>query len=530
MTARRISVPDLQAALTDGREIAVIDVRPPGLFNPAHLLYAVNAPLAKLELIIARLVPRRDTRLVVTDEREELSGLAAERLTRLGYTDVQVLAGGDTAWAAAGHERFAGRNTPGVVFGELVEHALHTPNISATEVKALQDRGAPLVLLDVRLPEEYEAQRIPGALLAEGVETLFRLQALAPSPDTPVVVHCGGRTRAILGAQNLIHAGIPNPVFALTGGTMEWLIAGFDVARGAGPVAPFPDAPAIALARERALTLADRVGVRRIDEATLACFEAEQGTHTLYRFDVRSVEEYAAGHRRGWRSAPGGELAARIVKYVATRGARLVLHDVHGVRDLAAAAWLHQQGGHEVYVLDQAAPAEIEAGAEAWPVLRAAGTEPVFIDEAGVASLGDAAAVFDLESSVAYARSHIAGARFAQRHELPALLRDLPGRIVVLTSADGTLAAVAAAELAQDSGRDVRALLGGTQAWRGARETGGAPGNLGDVYEGNGKAASVEARNQAFREYLDWELQLPEQWQRDGDTAMKVWQPEKEGA
>lgn len=528
-TVRSVTVAELRAALTDGHEIAVIDVRPPGIFNPAHLLYAVNAPLGRLELVIGRLVPRPDTRLVVTDEREELAGLAARRLAGLGYTDVQVLAGGTAAWAAAGHELFASRNTPGIVFGEVVEHALQTPNISARELRALQDSGAPVALLDVRLPEEFEAQRIPGGILAEGVETLFRLHALDLAPDTPIVVHCGGRTRAILGAQNLISAGVTNPVYALTGGTMEWLIADYPVEHGPGPVAPFPDAAAIARARAQAVALADKVGVRRIDAGTLARFEADQGTRTLYRFDVRSPEEYQAGHRAGWRSVPGGELAARIVKYVATRGARIVLHDRHGVRDLAAAAWLHQQGGHEVFVLEAPEPAAWEAGPEPLPVRYADGTSPVFIDAAGLRAAGAAATVFDIESSADYGRGHIAGAQFAPRADLPARIADATGAaVVVVTSRDGVLAAAAAAELARDTGRDVRALLGGTLAWQiagGAVDSGGAPGRAGDVWQKPGGDGDTDARNRHFRAYLDWEVSLVDQLRRDGDTAMRVWRP-----
>ncbi|CPR01703.1 sulfurtransferase [Bordetella pertussis] len=43
------------------------------------------------------------------------------------------------------------------------------------------------------------------------------------------MVNCAGRTRSIIGAQSLINAGVPNPVFALRNGTMGWALAGHKV-------------------------------------------------------------------------------------------------------------------------------------------------------------------------------------------------------------------------------------------------------------------------------------------------------------
>ena len=43
---------------------------------------------------------------------------------------------------------------------------------------------------------------------------------------------------------------------------------------------------------------------------------------TLYCFDVRSPEEYRAGHRAGFASAPGGQLVQATDTYAAVRNAR----------------------------------------------------------------------------------------------------------------------------------------------------------------------------------------------------------------
>jgi rhodanese-related sulfurtransferase len=99
-----------------------------------------------------------------------------------------------------------------------------------------------------------------------------------------------------------------------------------------------------------------------VDAATLRRFEAQSHERTLYRFDVRSPAEYAAGRLPGWRHAPGGQLVQATDQYVGTRGARIVLFDPAGGCDVLTAWWLLQLGGYEVYVLEQAAPQILESG------------------------------------------------------------------------------------------------------------------------------------------------------------------------
>ena len=96
------------------------------------------------------------------------------------------------------------------------------------------------------------------------------------------------------------------------------------------------------------------------------------------------------------------------------------------------------------------------------------------------------------------------------------------GRIVVLTSADGVLARLAASEL---PGRDTRVLRGGTRAWQAAglpMESGTTA--LADVtidvwYRPYDRQSGIE---QAMKGYLDWEVDLVAQVERDGDTRFRL--------
>src|SRR5256884_9156457 len=103
---RRAGAEKLRGMLLDGAELALIDVREARIFSESHLLFARSVPLSRLELRMARLVPRRATRIVLVDDGDGLAERAAAVLERHGYTDVRVLDGGNPAWAAAGYELF----------------------------------------------------------------------------------------------------------------------------------------------------------------------------------------------------------------------------------------------------------------------------------------------------------------------------------------------------------------------------------------------------------------------------------------
>ncbi|HXY98918.1 MAG TPA: rhodanese-like domain-containing protein [Stellaceae bacterium] len=517
---------ELKAMLRDGEELAILDLREEGVFAEGHLFYAASLPLSRLELRLDALVPRRGTRIVLCDDGDGLAQRAALKLMHWGYRSLAALAGGVKGWQAAGFELFSGVHVPSKAFGEFIEHEAGTPRLGAEEVKALMERGADLVVLDSRPMDEYRKMSIPGGIDCPGGELVYRFHDLVRSPETLVVVNCAGRTRSIIGAQSLINAGVPNRVAALKNGTMGWHLAGFALAHDESAHAPDPTPSGLAAARAAAARVAERAGVEIIAADALQRFRREQKSRTLYLFDVRTPEEYAAGHLPGARSAPGGQLVQATDGYMATLNARVVLVDSDGVRARMTASWLKQMGLEEVYVLDRA-----EGMSEA-------GHEPLRIlgREASVAALGarelaqlqarGEAVVVDLDPSLVYREQHIPGAWFAIRARLETALARLPERgTLVLTSRDGVLAALAAPEAQALTPRPVKVLAGGTAAWRAA----GLPLSAGEEhmadapidawYRPYDKPADVEA---AMNAYLRWEVALIEQIARDGDARFRA--------
>src|SRR5215472_7054217 len=338
-------------------EIALLDVRHEAEFATAHPLFAANMAADRIALEAELRLPRRDAPIVLYDNGEGFVPAAAEALAKRGYSNIGALAGGLKAWRDAGYELFQDVNSYAKAFGELVESRRHTPSLPADDVAALIRSGANIAILDVRRFDEYTTMNIPGSVSVPGAELVLRAGIAGPDPDTTIVVNCAGRTRSIVGTQSLINAGVPNKVVALRNGTMGWTLARHTLEHGAirrGAIGPF------AHAETNARDVAYRAGVCRIGMNDLAALRA-QATRTLYRFDVRSEEEYTAGHLNGFRHYPGGQLVQEIDMAAPVRGARIVLSDDMSIRADMTASWLAQMGW-DTFVLDGGYDGALEAG------------------------------------------------------------------------------------------------------------------------------------------------------------------------
>ncbi len=532
--ATPVSPRELKTWLRDGRELALFDVREHGLFGLGHLLFAVPLPYSRFEARRPALAPRRSVRLVLVDggEAEGPAVKAAARAKAVGYETVHVLAGGTAAWQATGHQLFAGVNVPSKTFGELVEHHHQTPSITATELKARQDRGDTLVILDGRPVAEYKRMTIPGSRCCPNGELAARAQAMIPDPAATVVVNCAGRTRSIIGAQTLRELDIPNPVFALENGTQGWQLAGLDLEHGARRF--YPSAPQGATAdslRAKAHDLATVHQVPLVGSTEVNRWLGE-AARTTCLLDVRTAEEFAAGHGPGAVHAPGGQLVQATDHWVGVRGARLVLLDDIQIRAVMTARWLRALG-HDAAVL--------EGGSEAWqqlePPRRDASADrglPALaaMDAQVLVAKGSQAAgplLVDCRHSDAFRAAHGEGAIWMIRPMAARALRAArwqPGQGVVLIADEEAVARSLALDLSEQGVADLSLLDGGLASWRAAGgpivATPEVPGDdecidrlrfAHDRHEGNLEAA---------RRYLEWEIGLVGQLDDDERSNFRL--------
>ena len=507
----RVDARDVKNWLSDGTEIALLDVREHGQYGEGHPFFAIPVAYSTFEARVVQLVPNRATRMVLFDDSDNgIAELAASRAKALGYTNVSIMAGGAEAWGKAGYTLYEGVNLPSKTFGELLEETRHTPRLTSEEVVAHQNSKTNHVIVDGRTYDEYTKFNIPGGISCPNGELALRIKQIAPDPETTIIVNCAGRTRSILGAQTLIDFGVPNPVYALENGTQGWFLAGFKREEGANRC--YPEAPRseteLAALRAKSRARAEATGVPYISAEQAGKWLSDP-SRTTYLFDIRTPEEFAADGVPGSRHAPGGQLVQATDQWVGVRGARIVVMDNDMIRAPMVANWLHQLG-HEVAVLD--------GGIEAARALNPPRSEPASVDAPPAVAASElksmlegGAQLIDVRPGMTYRDGHIAGARWSIRPRLERLGLD-PDKPAVVIADDQSTAALAAQRLGELGISEVRAHIGKPTDWRTAGleiiKTPNDPADadcidfLFHTYQRN--AGSEEAA----RAYLAWEIGL----------------------
>ena len=496
-----ISPQSLDGLLKGGSPFALIDVRETGEYNNAHIPDASLIPRRDLESQIGDAVPHPATPVVVCDDDARRATLAAATLEGLGYTDVSVLDGGINRWVTQEYPTEWGVNVPSKDFGEKVEVVHHVPEIDAVELNERIESGEEIVILDTRTPEEYQRLCIPGGRSVPGAELALRITDITKemSDDATVVINCAGRTRSIIGTRVLQRMGMPN-VVGLKNGTAGWSLAGYSLESGADRL-ELPDLSeeGIAAAEAYADRLAEEDGVRYIDADGLQALMARRSNEAVYLVDVRTEQEYAAGHIPGFRWFPGGQAVQRSDEVAVVKNCPIIFCCDGRARAAITASWYRQMGHEQVYAvlggttawqgagqaleqghsrtqplgLDEArskvrmlAPSDVPAASEASITLvGTSGGPSTYIREASEATI-----VF-VGTSQQFAEGHVPGARWIPRGWLEAQIGDAaPDKSapVVVTCVDGVTSTFAGAALVDEGYSDVSVLEGGMRAWQDA--------------------------------------------------------------
>jgi len=256
-------------------------------------------------------------------------------------------------------------------------------------------------------------------------------------------------------------------------------------------------------------------GIRFVTPEDLRRLVERREQENIVILDVRTAEEYEAGHVAGAVWAPGGQAVQATDEYVAVRAASIVLVCDGLVRSVLTASWLMRMGYPSVAALSGGLQAWMEAGGAVetghpanvpagWEAARAA------VETVAPGPL-EATVILSVDPSDAYAREHVPGAAWLCRSRLEVRAEAmLPDRNapVVLTCADGLQSTLAAATLARLGYRRVKVLEGGTRAWvaaglsteRGATALWDEPDDV--------VAKAYDRGRAAMEAYLGWEAAL----------------------
>src|SRR5215470_15284785 len=352
--ADRMSPEALHSLLAGKTPFAFIDVREAGEYNTSHIPGSSLMSRRHLEFQMPLAVPHQDTHVILCDDDGRRVLLAAATVERMDYRHVSVLDGGINRWVSKDYPTEWGSNVLSKDFGEKVEVVHHVPELDATELHERMARGDKLVILDTRTPEEYQRFCIPGGRSMPGGELALRITDITKDldSDTTIIVNCAGRTRSIIGTRVLQRMGLKN-VYGLEHGTSGWLLAGYQLETGADRVTlPPPSPEGVAAAEAYAARLAQEDGVRFLDIAALQALLARRTQEIVYCIDVRTQEEYMAGHIPGFRWFPGGQAVQRCDDVAVVHNCPLVFACDRKARATLTASWYRQMGFNEVYAVD----------------------------------------------------------------------------------------------------------------------------------------------------------------------------------
>jgi rhodanese-related sulfurtransferase len=476
--AATIAPASLKSLLEGKTPFALIDVRETGEYNSSHIPGSSLIARRQLELAVTQAVPFKGTPVVVCDDDGRRAALAARTLERLGYQQVSVLDGGINRWVTDGLPTEWGMNVPSKDFGEKVEVVHHVPEVEAKDLAERIRNGEKFVILDSRTPEEFRRFCIPGGRSVPGGELALRITDIARDvdKDTTIIVNCAGRTRSIIGARVLQRMGIPR-VYGLKNGTAGWVLAGHQLETGADRVQlPEPSAAGVVAAEAYAARVAAEDGVRFLDVPALKSLLDRRGAESIYFVDVRTAEEYAAGHIPGFRWFPGGQAVQRSDDVAVVKNAPIVFACDKKARATLIASWYRQMGFRDVFAVD--------GGTTAWSASGGAlekglpDESPVGLQEARGAAKSIAprdlqaaapGAVIFVDTSQEFARGHVPGARWVPRGWLELWIGDIvPSKTtgLTVTGVDDLGAALAAATLKELGYQNLSVLDGGMAAWQ----------------------------------------------------------------
>jgi rhodanese-related sulfurtransferase len=102
--ATEITREALEAKLDRGEEVVLVEALPPMYYEDAHLPGAINMPHDQVDELAPALLPDTSVEIVVycANSPCKNSGIAASRLTELGYQNVRDYDAGKQDWIEAG--------------------------------------------------------------------------------------------------------------------------------------------------------------------------------------------------------------------------------------------------------------------------------------------------------------------------------------------------------------------------------------------------------------------------------------------
>ena len=364
-----ITAEALNTALIENPETILIDVRRQEEVDEQGAIDAPNVihiPIEQFVEMKDQWPADLDAPIVTYCGSGHRSTIAMPILWANGYGNVHSLKGGFGGWQEAGYPVAGGAADLDTAFATFLGGMEKYNTVGLDDLNLMLAEDPPPYVLDVRQPEELEANgHIEGAVnipLREVADSI----ALLPSFDTTIVSYCGSGWRCTIAAAALEALGWEN-VLALKGGSFGgWVEGGYPVIAGAAAEPLLLDVaepdPAL-LAEMQAMLQAVPEGYGVITAEALNTQLVENPETIL--IDVRRTEELAENgviESENWMHIPVEEFVAMKDQWPADLDAPIVIYCGSGHRSTLALAILWSYGYSNVHSLKGGFGGWVEAG------------------------------------------------------------------------------------------------------------------------------------------------------------------------
>lgn len=302
--------------VTDPSNYYVVDLRDPTDYASGHIPNSVNIGLrGRFETWVGTMVPW-NARLLVTGSETELNE-AIYRLHRVGYRAAIM---------------------PVENWGKSGLPMARTGSMKPAELYALMQKGEAPLIVDVRLPTEWMAERI-GTVVNLPLTHLDELSAKL-DPGAPVVTVCDSAYRSSMAVGILERKGFKR-LASLAGGSEAWVEAGLPVSGAEVRVAFVPKPPAARITPEG--KLAETISASELRRLIIDM----PGTFDVV--DIRPAADYADFSLPGSRNVAAGDFVTNPT-HLAGAGPLIVV-DRDGSLAMAVAGALAGQTQREIKAL-----------------------------------------------------------------------------------------------------------------------------------------------------------------------------------
>ena len=345
-----IKAKDVKDLFSGLSEFSLIDIREIGQHTNGHPFFSISIPFSVFESKIVELVPCKETLIILMDNNDGFSEIVKEIALEIGYKNIQILKNGVFGWEESGYYLFKGIHVPSKAFGELVELKKHTPHIKPSELRKKIKQNDNIIIIDGRPIDEFKKMNIPFGICCPNMEVPIRI-GKEIDDKTEIIVNCAGRTRSIIGAQNLINFGIKNKVRALENGTQGWTLSGYKLEHNKTRSLDLDEIKSDQVKyHESASKIIKNFNLKKINLKKMNFFLQDK-TKNTFVFNITANKKFSE-NKLHLRNAPGGQLIQSTDSFIGVFNCKVILIDDGDLlRSALTASWLKQMG-YDVYIFE----------------------------------------------------------------------------------------------------------------------------------------------------------------------------------